>query len=138
MQLPTEAHWEAAARGRAARSWPFVSAGGDAAAQFNHEPTHLRRAAPVGCFPEGDSDEGLLDMAGNVWEWTATSYIAQLSADSLTASAADDDSVPRVWRGGSFSNPAFDCRPSYRAYRSPGNRSSNNGFRLFSCPIHER
>ena len=138
MQLPTEAHWEAAARSESARGWPFESPADDAAAQFNHELTHLRRAAPVGCFPEGDSDEGLLDMAGNVWEWTATNYIAELSADTLTVYAADNDSVPRVLRGGGYNDTAFNCRPSYRYNYTPGFRNYNNGFRLFGCPIHER
>ena len=137
--LPTEAQWEAAARGAAARAWPFHSSTGSSvgAEQVNHEPTHLRRAAPAGCFPAGDSEEGLLDMAGNVWEWAATPWSSSLVPEAVVKRAQPDESVPRVLRGGSFNVPAISCRPSYRNSFSPGDRNYFNGFRLFSCPIHE-
>ena len=137
LQLPTEGHWEAAARCVTGRLWPFVVAMDDAAEQFNCELSHLRRAAPAGCFPWGDSAEGLLDMAGNVWEWTATAYQAKLTPDTVLARASADQSVTRVLRGGACNGTVFDCRASYRSNGPPGNRNSYNGFRLFSCPIHE-
>jgi len=138
LQLPTEAQWEAAARGTQARLWSFDEAIEDATEQYNHESTHLRRAAPAGCFPAGDSVEGLLDIAGNVWEWTATNYVGNLSVEAVTAVASGSDSVPRVLRGGGYIDASFGCRPACRGDFAPGSRDDDSGFRLFSCPIHER
>jgi len=137
--LPTEAQWEASARGTAARTWPFAAGVIDPPMdQFNHERTHLRRAVPAGCFPAGDSEEGMLDMAGNVFEWAATPWAASLSPETVNQRATPDDDVPRVVRGGSYYNAVSQCRPSYRNGISPGNRGNINGFRLCRCPIHER
>jgi predicted MPP superfamily phosphohydrolase len=66
--LPTEEQWEIAARGAKGRIFPWGAEEPDEyRANFNMmvgEPT------PVGMFPDGDTPEGVADMAGNVWEWT--------------------------------------------------------------------
>lgn len=151
--LPTEAEWEYAARGGLvgkryvwgdqpqdtthprANTWQ-----GAFPAQDLGSDGFKAKAAPVGCFPP--NGYGLVDMAGNAWEWTRdwfrpgldpVSVIETGGPPEIRALDPDDPSAPKhVIKGGSFlctDDFCFRYRPAARTPGPADSGASHIGFR---------
>ncbi len=129
-RLPSEAEWEAAGRGRG--EWRRYAWSGDFdALRANTAETRLGVTTPVGVFPEGATpDTGLLDLCGNVWEWTVTPWAEGDAWDPTQGAVDGEPDGRRVVRGGSWDNAQDDARLGCRHYFDPDYRYYNLGFRL--------
>lgn len=139
-RLPSEAEWEKAARGLQGLEYPW----GDKrenVALLNFADANListwaninvddgyQFTSPVGNYPEGASPYGVLDMAGNVWEWVADWYNQNYySIIPQENPKGPDTGIQRVIRGGGWFNIILPVHT--RGMLLPDETYDSTGFR---------
>jgi formylglycine-generating enzyme required for sulfatase activity len=134
-RLPHEWEWQYAAQGRDGRLYPWGNEPDPSALPIPEKGREMREPTDVSSFPKGSSPFGVMDLVGNVWQWT----------DEYR----DEHTRFGVLRGGSYYQPQGSSWYFPQAYRldqhgkyllvSPGrDRSAAIGFRCAADADRER
>jgi iron(II)-dependent oxidoreductase len=123
--LPAEEEWEKAARGSNGYQWPW----GDRFYPYRANVRENRKNGPmpVGSFPNGANEFGVLDLAGNVWEWVDSDLKPYPGYDESLFYF--EKGYRKVYRGGSFKETGDYARGAFRGDGAVDQIYYNVGFR---------
>ena len=133
-RLPTEAEWEKAASWdrQAARKRRYPWGDAEPTAELANLGQRHFRPTPAGCYGAGESAYGCRQMAGDVWEWTASDFIAYPGSVAFPYREYSEvfyGKDYKVLRGGSWATHPVAVRNTFRNWDYPIRRQIFAGFR---------